>query len=338
MATHEALREDVMTLVRHAAAEFRRARPNYFDDRLAYETHGAPKLDEAATAARYELHSILRIMRALGPTYFMLSEIREGEVPLPPEVGDGYDGARSAYEHGDTVLGKVDDDLRARVTADIHADARIAPIYKQLIEIALTVAFTAYARDYGGVVDHDTPWGVLNDLPIVFPRLELDGASATLELTMPLREIASEHAYVAKWESRRREGLERVVRVYPMLFAEGRLFAYARSKGVQRLVVAGDMRRGHIRIGHGDREVRLDDEAEARMVEQFWEPSAELWGIFPNDDDDRVWGATLRAQLDFVRAASGSHPQFAARDSLPYPRTLRAARSTAGRRPVRYDE
>ncbi len=45
MATHEALREDVMTLVRHVAAEFRRARPNCFDDRLAYETHGAPKLD-----------------------------------------------------------------------------------------------------------------------------------------------------------------------------------------------------------------------------------------------------------------------------------------------------
>ncbi len=70
-----------MTLVRHVAAEFRRARPNYFDDRLAYETHGAPKLDEAATAARYELHSILRIMRALGPTYFILDEIREGEAP-----------------------------------------------------------------------------------------------------------------------------------------------------------------------------------------------------------------------------------------------------------------
>jgi hypothetical protein len=30
MATHEALREDVMTLVRHVAAELRRARPDYF--------------------------------------------------------------------------------------------------------------------------------------------------------------------------------------------------------------------------------------------------------------------------------------------------------------------
>ncbi len=45
MATHEALREDVMTLVRHVAAEFRRARPNYFDDRLALgSTVAAPAL------------------------------------------------------------------------------------------------------------------------------------------------------------------------------------------------------------------------------------------------------------------------------------------------------
>jgi hypothetical protein len=85
--------------------------------------------------------------------------------------------------------------------------------------------------------------------------------------------------------------------------------------------------------------VRLDDdEAEARIVAQVWEPSAELWGVFPNDDYGLVWGPTVRAQLDFVRAASGGHPQFAARDALPYPRTLRAARSTAGRRPARYDE
>jgi hypothetical protein len=51
MATHEALYEDVMTLVRHVAAEFRRARPDYFDDRLAPRS---ARLDEAATAARYE--------------------------------------------------------------------------------------------------------------------------------------------------------------------------------------------------------------------------------------------------------------------------------------------
>jgi hypothetical protein len=218
-----------------------------------------------------------------------------------------------------------------RVTADIRADARIAPIYKQLIESALTVAFMRYASDDFGVADHPNTRAVLNDLPIVYTRLELYGESATLELTMPLREISSEHAYVAKWESRRREGLKRVVSVYPKLFASGSLFAFARSKGVERLVVAGD-------------EVRLDDnEAEARIVEQFWEPSAGLWGDFDHEPTrtapaEALWRAVVRAQLDFIRAASGSHPQFAVRASLPYPRALRAARSTAGRRPARYEE
>jgi hypothetical protein len=338
MATHEALREDVMTLVRHLAGELRRAQPELFEG----EPHGAPKLNEAATAAMSELHALRRMLRALVTTDFLERELEY------PEAGDFGGDAYceeypewSSYEHGDTAMGKIDEDLRARVTADIHADARIAPIYKQLIEIALTVAFTGHARDDFGVADHESPRGVLNDLPIVFPRLELDGASATLELTMPLSEISSDHAYVAKWESRRREGLERVVRVYPMLFAEGRLFAFARSKGVERLVVAGDMR-----SGRGAREVRLDDnEAEARIVEQFWKPSEALWGQFDHEPkgtrvatEQDLWHAIVGAQLDFVRAASGRHPQFAARASLPYPRTLRAARSTAGRRPARYDE
>lgn len=327
MATHEALCEDVMTLVRHVGGELRRAQPDLF----GREPHGAPKINEAVSAAKYELHAVRRILRALATTSFVQTDIDH------PEVGDGYDDETwhekwwHDYEHGETAVGKIDEDLRARVTADIHADARIAPIYKQLIGIALAVAFTGYAHDDFGVADHSEPSRVLNDLPIVFPRLELDGARATLELTMPLRDISSEHAYVAKWESRRREGLERVVRVYPMLFAIGRLFGFARSTGVQRLVVAGV-------------EVRLDDdEAEARIVEQFWEPSGALWGKFDHEPTraetaEDLWRTIVRAQLDFVRAASGRHPQFAARDALPYPRTLRAARSSAGRRPARYDE
>jgi hypothetical protein len=323
MATHEALREDVMTLVRHVAAEFRRARPDYV---VNEDEPRAPKLDEAATAAKYELHAVRMILCALAPAEVLRKEVQEVSLVGPVDADDEYDGVY-AHEYVETALGKIDEDLMARVTNDIHADARIAPMYKLLIESALTVAFTQYASGDDGVVAHDTPWGILNDLPIVFPRLEIEGTSATLELTMLLSEISSERAYVRKWEARRRGGLERLVRVYPMEFAHGRLFAFARSKGVGELVVAGEP-------------VRLDDdESEARIVEQFWEPSEELWGDFTATVGS-VWSMIVEAQLEFVRAASGSHPQFAARAALPYPRTLfeHKARSTAGRRPARYDD
>jgi hypothetical protein len=269
------------------------------------------------------------ILCALAPADVLRREVDkvQGVHEVHDDEDEEYDGVY-AHEYVDTVLGKIDEDLMVRVTNGVHADARIAPEYKLLIESALTVTFAQYASGDDGVVAHDTPWGVLNDLPIVFPRLELDGTSATLELTMPLSEISCERAYVRKWETRRRGGLERLVRVYPMDFARGRLFAFARGKGVARLVVAGEA-------------VRLDDDAsEARIVEQFWEPSEALWGDF-TATVGAVWALIVEAQLNFVRAASGGHPQFAARAALPFPRALRAMRaprSTAGRRPARYDE
>jgi hypothetical protein len=317
MATREALREDVMALVRHVAAEFRRARPDYVVVDVDDEAPRAPRLEEAATAAKYELHAVRMILCALAPADVLRREVDkvQGVQGVHDDEGGEYDGVTSTR-----CSARIDEDLMVRVTNGVHADARIAPEYKLLIESALTVTFAQYASGDDGVVAHDTPWGVLNDLndlPIVFPRLELDGTSATLELTVLLSEVSCERAYVRKWESRRRGGLERLVRVYPMDFARGRLFAFARGKGVERPVVAGEA-------------VRLDDDAsEARIVEQFWEPSEALWGDFT---------ATARRSSN-----SCARRRAATRSSRRAPRcrsrgALRAPRSTAGRRPARYDE
>ena len=307
-----------MTLVRYLAAEHRRAWPGVFADSTA-----APRVDEAVEAAKYELHAVRRILCALAPVDVLRREV--DEIDASYESDEEYLGAFHAYELRETALGKIDEDLVARVTAEVGRDARIAPLYKQLAEIVLTVAHAEYTDADESVVMHDVPSELICDLPIVFPRLELERTNATLELTIKLGEVASEAAYVQKWESRRSEGLERIVRVSISHIAEGRLFAFARSKGVGRLTVAGA-------------EIPLDDDAmEAQIVAEFWDPSESLWGDFAHSVG-HVWESIVKAQIQYLRAASGSHPQFAARSVLPYPRTLRASRSRASKRPTRYDE
>ena len=318
MATPEALRGDVMTLVRHLAAEHRRVWPSLFVSTVA-----APNVDEAVAAARYELCAVRRILSALAPVEVLRREVDEIDPNYEPD--EEYLGAFHACELRETVLGKIDEGLIARVTADVERDARIAPPYRQLVEIALTVAHAEYTDADESILMHDVPSELIHDLPIVFPRFELGRKKATLELSIKLGEVSSDTAYVDKWESRRSEGLERIVRVGLAHIAEGRLFAFARSKGVERLWVAGA-------------EMPLDDDAmEAQIVAEFWDPSASLWGDFAHSVGT-VWESIVKAQIQYLRAASRSHPQFAARSVLPYPRTLRAARSTAGRRPARYEE
>lgn len=319
MATPEALRGDVMTLVRYLAAEHRRAWPGVFAENTA-----APRVDEAAEAAKYELHAVRRILCALAPVDVLRREV--DEIDASYESDEEYLGAFKACALRYTIVGEIDDGLVARVTSDVERDTRIAPLYKQLVESALTFALAEYKEAEESIVMHDVPSELIFDLPIVFPRLEFERTRATLGLTIKLGEVCSDAAYVAKWESRRSEGLERVVRVDVAHIAERRLFALARSKGATRLVVAGT-------------EVRLDDDArEAQIVHEFWEPSASLWGDFTYSVGP-VWEGVVGAQLQFLRAAfSTGHPQFAARSALPYPRTLRAARSTAGRRRARYHE
>ena len=308
-----------MTLVRYLADEHRRVWPGVFA-----ESTTAPKVDEAVAAAKYELHAVRRILCALAPVEVLRREV--DQIDLDYEPDEEYLGAFHAYELRETALGKIDEDLVARVTAEVGRDARIAQLYKQLAEIVLTVAHAEYTDADESIVMHDVPSELICDLPIVFPRLELERTNATLELSIKLGAVSSDTAYVAKWESRRSEGLERIVRVGLAHIAEGKLFAFARGKGVERLTVGGA-------------EIRLDDDAmEAQIVAEFWDPSASLWGDFA-DSVGPVWQDAVKAQLQFLRAAfNAGHPQFAARSALPYPRTLRAARSRAPKRPVRYDE
>lgn len=301
-----------MTLVRHLAEEHRRVWPGVFAE-----------LDGAVAAARYELYAVRRILSALAPVDVLRREVDAIDPNYEPD--EEYLGALHAYELRETVLGNIDEALIARVTAEVERDARIASPYKQLAEIALTVAHTEYTDADESIVMHDVPSELIHDLPIVFPRFELERTNATLELSIKLGEVSSEAAYVQKWESRRSEGLERILRVGLEHIAEGRLFAFARSKGVERLTAAGA-------------EMPLDDDAmEAQIVAEFWDPSASLWGDFAHSVGP-VWESIVKAQIQYLRAASGSHPQFAVRSVLPYPRTLRAARSRASKRPARYDE
>ena len=302
-------RDAVMRLIEFLADEHQREEPDAFGD--------ATGIRAEAARAKYELAAVYRTLRVLAPLDVLQDRVDRLADDVPCSVHE-------------TVIAKIDEALRMRVTASILADAGIHGVYHLLIEHALTHLFTVAASGVvlrGGLGEYSatgyttTTESLIGSLPIVFPRLERRAGATSLELTIRLDELESEAAYAEKWY-----GLESITRVDPHDIAVGRLVAFARTKRVTRVRIV-------------DVEMELDSELERRIVAAFWNPTIDdhgpstaredawspssrpsswLWGDFEIGD---MWVGIIRNQLAFIRNAT-SHFMPSA---MPYPRRIHAA-------------
>ena len=351
MATPNALQNDVMTLISYVASEMQREDPGRFE-----RDSCNPNIGEAVSHANYQVAAIQSVLSVLAPVDVLKAHLKTVETS-----GDGDEcGVGAPDERDHTVLAQIVQRLLSRLSALVSNDRRLSPFYKLLVENTLTYTLTdLLAVDETGRM-HDFDAGVvpelsriIKDIPILFPRIEFCDAPArspgsesesespvevaSLRLTIRLGDIMSDAAYADGWESRRLDGMRRVIRLDPSLISDGRLFTFLRSSGIHKL---------ENELGYT---IRLDDEAlESRIVRMFWEPRevvsdndyhdnvAYLWGV-PWEFIGEVWVDLVKAQIRFLRAArGGQHPQFSSRDALPYPRPLRpAVPSTTLTRPAR---
>jgi hypothetical protein len=373
----DALCDAVLQLVEHVASEMRRNDPERHRNQARI-----PSIGEAVATANYHVEAVHKILSALAPL-----SVLKGHVEYAGSDAD----ARSEFK--DTALAPMQTQLQSSLTEAAMNDAGLRRVFQNLVEVAFTGLFKHNRNMVCGIRDAEQWWrrdpGVASyvsfmyEIPIVFPRIEIEyrnedhesnrpyseehwreaGDAWSLRLSMPLVAIMSDVEYARFWESRRQEGLRKVIRLDPCEFKVGRLFAHIRSLGIP------ENRRGggvdavgtcvlENELGY---EIQLDDRRlEEFVVDMFWNPHEvenEPYHVHPeisHDEQDAqraangtgdniryLWGASpagggigdfwprvVARQLGYLDASMcGGHPQVARRSKLPYPRRLRWERT-----------
>ena len=332
MATPIEVVDAAMQLLSHIAGGIKRAFPNKF---VAIDSVNG--IYAECEKAAYEQRAWYELIRALGDP----DDVREALDRNADREDD-----RPAFYPADVSL-FVEPDRRClrRVSMMLVSDVWLARDYGDMVALMLSALEMHESLHFYGIsTSPDSATSTIERLPVVFPRIEVVDGSALLCLTIELGHIASDGAYVA-WARTKHESGTTVIRLQPAHFSHG-LFSYVRHK-LRRLTNSATLR---VKRGAEIAEIRLDDaEREARVVSRFWNPteygahkeddneyeSEWIWGEFedadlydPDPPKPSGWCDLVEPQVAYLR---GGVAQGIVRRTLPWPRSIRSARTAVAR-------
>ena len=317
MATPKDVLDAAMLLVSNLAEHHRRADPGFHGPHPST----CPVMYEEVERGAYERWAYERLLLALADPS-MLSYLAEtvagnsnGSLPhtIPPNDTDAWGAfwrAERRFPEGMTVDTQTYVRAIERISRRLESDAGLARAYADMAILVLGALHTGNLKQELIVIDSDPTEMTysLMAVPIVFPRIEVKGDSASLLYDIRLGHISSQEGYDS-WVSELESANTTVIKLQPRHFAPG-ILAVIRRKLARRNIDSIRVKSGRndsmsVSLDERSRSYKNNDKT---IAANFWQPAAYA-------SDDYPHALCGRVQLDYLDSklrAGGAE--------LPWPR------------------
>ena len=309
MATPRDVLDAAMLLVSDLAEQHRRADPAF---------HGAhpsacPVMYKEVERGAYERWAYERLLLALADPSKLsyLAETVEGNsnvsLPhtIPPNDTDAW-GAfwRAERRFPEDMTVHIQTYVRAieRISLRLASDAGLARAYADMATLVLGALHTGNLK-HELIVIHFDPAEMtyaLMAVPIVFPRIEVQGDSASLLFDIRLGHISSQEGYDS-WVSALESANTTVIQLQPRHFEPGILAVIRRklARNIDSIVHSIRVKSGRndsvwVSLNEQSKAYKHNDKA---IAESFWQPAAYASDDYPHALCGRVQLQYLRSKL-----------------------------------------